>query len=61
VRELTQLKVYLQDAAILAPIQARLAAYLATTPLSPRQVEVLYLQGDVCRADLMVEVEGIYA
>ena len=61
VRELTQLKVYLQDAAILAPIQARLAAYLATTPLSQRQVEVLYLQGDVCRADLMVEVEGIYA
>ena len=61
VRELTQLKVYLHDPAILPPVQAVLTDYLASTTLSQRPVEVLYLQGDVCRADLMVEVEGIFA
>ena len=56
VRELTQLKVYLHAPDILAPIQAMLTAYLGDSP-----VDVLYLQGDVCRADLMMEVEGIFA
>lgn len=59
VRELTQLKVYLHDAAYLPGIQERLTAYLAAATLC--QPVVLYLQGDVCRADLMVEMEGIYA
>lgn len=56
VRDLTQLKVYLHDPATLPQVQVRLETYLAGS-----KVEVLYLQGDVCRADLMVEVEGIYA
>ncbi|WGZ93868.1 MAG: hypothetical protein QJT81_19095 [Candidatus Thiothrix putei] len=58
VRDLTQLKVYLHDATCLPEIQERLTAYLAAATLS--QPTVLYLQGDVCRSDLMVEVEGIY-
>jgi chorismate lyase/3-hydroxybenzoate synthase len=56
VRELTQLKVYVHDPVSLPLLQARLTAYLAGSKAS-----VLYLQGDVCRADLMVEMEGIYA
>ncbi|MDD5394026.1 MAG: hypothetical protein PHE17_13485 [Thiothrix sp.] len=56
VRGLTQLKVYVHDPASLPVIQAALDGYLAASP-----VHVLYLQGDVCRAELMVEMEGIYA
>lgn len=56
VRDLTQLKVYVHDSASLPALQKRLAAYLDSSKIS-----VLYLQGDVCRADLMVEMEGIYA
>lgn len=56
VQALTQLKVYVHDPASLPVIQARLRDYLAGS-----STRVLYLQGDVCRAELMVEVEGIYA
>lgn len=55
---LTQLKVYVHDRATLPVLQAALDSYLAQQPHAPT---VLYLQGDVCRADLMVEMEGIYA
>ena len=66
VRELTQLKVYVHDLASLPVIQARMEAYF-NSPLAERsrsqhcQPAILYLQGDVCRAELMVEMEGIYA
>ncbi len=56
VRELSQLKVYVHDPASFPQIQAHLDEYLKGS-----QVHVLYLQGDVCRSDLMVEMEGIYA
>lgn len=56
VQALTQLKVYVHDPASFPLIQARLSEYLAGS-----ETHVLYLQGDVCRADLMVEMEGIYA
>lgn len=56
VRSLTQLKVYVHDQASLPVIQSHLENYLTGSGTT-----VLYLQGDVCRAELMVEVEGIYA
>lgn len=62
VPDLKQLKVYLHDPATLPQVQDRLEAYLASAVASQQgKVDVLYLQGDVCRSDLMVEVEGIYA
>ncbi|WP_183960045.1 pteridine-dependent deoxygenase [Chiayiivirga flava] len=48
------LRVYLRDAADLAAVQAALAARL---PLS----QVWFLQGDVCRRELLVELEGVFA
>jgi chorismate lyase/3-hydroxybenzoate synthase len=56
VQELSQLKVYVHDPASFPLIRAHLDAYLAGS-----RTHVLYLQGDVCRSDLMVEMEGIYA
>lgn len=62
VQGLTQLKVYLHDPTCLPIVKARLDAYLSPLAEQGRsQPAVLYLQGDVCRADLMVEVEAIYA
>lgn len=61
VHELTQLKVYLHDPACLPIVKARLEAYLSQPGFDCVQPAVLYLQGDVCRSDLMVEVEAIYA
>lgn len=52
------LKVYLHDPTTLPAVRERLEAYLTK---AGHGVDVLYLQGDVCRSDLMVEVEGIYA
>lgn len=60
--DLKQLKVYLHDPSALPQIRQRLEDYLAGTPANLHsKMDVLYLHGDVCRADLMVEVEGIYA
>ncbi|WGZ90449.1 MAG: hypothetical protein QJT80_13290 [Candidatus Thiocaldithrix dubininis] len=56
VAQLSQLKVYIHDPTYFPAIKTRLDTYLQGT-----NVPVLYLQGDVCRADLMVEMEGIYA
>lgn len=56
VRELHQLKVYVHAPQHLPRLQARLDAYLKGS-----ETAVLYLQGDVCRAELVVEMEGIFA
>lgn len=48
------LRVYLRDPADLAPVQAALAARL---PLD----RVWFLHGDVCRRELLVELEGVFA
>ena len=55
VRDLTQLKVYVHDPAIVPLLQTRLASYLAGS-----KATVLYLHGDVCRDNLMVEIEAIF-
>ncbi len=57
-QELVQLKVYIHDPASLPVLQERLERYMQGSKAKPA---ILYLQGDVCRADLMVEMEGIYA
>jgi chorismate lyase/3-hydroxybenzoate synthase len=56
VAQLSQLKVYIHDPTYLSAIKTRLETYLQGA-----DIPVLYLQGDVCREDLMVEMEGIYA
>lgn len=56
VRELLQLKVYIHDSALFPQLKTRLDAYLAGS-----NTHVMYLHGDVCRPELMVEMEGIYA
>lgn len=56
VGELIQLKVYVHDLAGFPSIRQRMEAYFAGS-----SVQILYLKGDVCRADLMVEMEGLYA
>lgn len=58
---LRQLKVYLHDASLLPLLQPRLDAQLNTALTSPNRPAILYLQGNVCRADLAVEIEGLYA
>lgn len=52
---LQALRVYLRDGAALADVQARLAA--AGVPLA----RVAFLQGDVCRRELDVELEGVFS
>ena len=49
------LKFYLRDARMLADLQAQLSERLP--PETPRIV----LAGDVCRADLLLEVEGVHS
>lgn len=46
-------KLYLRDAALLAPVLARLAERHPATP-------VTVLRGDICRSDLAIEIEGGY-
>lgn len=55
VRDLTQLKVYVHDPAVVPHLQTRLDAYLAGS-----HATVLYLLGDVCRDNLMVEIEAVF-
>ena len=52
---LALVKVYLRDRAAFPTVQAQLAAAL------PARVPVLYLDADICRADLLLEIEGIAA
>ena len=49
------LRVYLRDPADLARVQAA----VASTALPGERV--VYLQGDVCRRELSVELEGVFA
>ena len=48
-----QVKVYLRHAAHLDIARARLASAL------PRGVATIFLEADLCRADLLVEIEGV--
>jgi chorismate lyase/3-hydroxybenzoate synthase len=48
------LKVYLRDAAALPELQAALARLL------PNGVPRLILQGDICRRELAVEIDGFH-
>jgi len=48
------LKVYLRDAAALAELQAALSRLL------PSEVPRLILQGDICRRELAVEIDGFH-
>ncbi len=52
-KDLTQLKVYLRDATFLPGVQARLREVLAP------HAQTIYLQADVCRGDLLVEIEAV--
>lgn len=54
--ELKQLKVYLKNAGYLAEAQSYLAQQLAS-----QEPDVIYLRADVCRSNLAVEIEGLYA
>ncbi len=53
--ELSHLKVYLRDASLLPLAKALLEKRFSNAKQSPT---ILYLQGDVCRADLLVEIEA---
>lgn len=63
--QIRQLKVYIHDKSKLTMIREHLDAFFAEQAAfinNPTQKPViLYLQGDVCRADLLVEMEAIYA
>ncbi len=52
--ELTYLKIYLRDAADFDVVQQRLHERLGT------QIPCLFLHGEICRDDLLVEIEGMY-
>lgn len=51
--EFGQVKVYLRHAAHLDAARARLASAL------PRGAATIFLEADLCRADLLVEIEGV--
>ncbi|ACL71418.1 conserved hypothetical protein [Thioalkalivibrio sulfidiphilus HL-EbGr7] len=53
--DLSLLKVYVKREADLPAIRARLTARIGDHPA------VLFLHGDVCRKELLVEIEGLYA
>lgn len=53
--DLSLLKVYVKREADLPVIRERLAARIGDHP------SVLFLHGDVCRRELLVEIEGLYA
>lgn len=55
---LSLLKVYIRDASDFSLVKSWLTSYFANQALSPA---ILYVQGDVCRADLLIEIEAIYA
>jgi chorismate lyase/3-hydroxybenzoate synthase len=51
--DLTHVKVYLRKASDLAPVRARLEGLLDPT------THAMYLRADICRRDLLVEIEGV--
>jgi len=53
--QVSHLKVYLRDASLLPLVKQLLEKRFSTSQQSPT---ILYLQGDVCRADLLVEIEA---
>ncbi|WP_412852363.1 hypothetical protein [Ectothiorhodospira shaposhnikovii] len=53
--DLSMLKVYVRHAEDTAAVKARLEATLGD------QAPAVYLRGDICRDDLLVEIEGLYA
>ena len=53
--ELSQIKVYLRDERNEEMIRAHMRAHLGEA------APVIYLCGDLCRTNLLVEVEGLYA
>ena len=53
-RDLSLLKVYLHDPSLLPTVMERLQTTLGT------DVPVLLLQGDICRTELLLEIEGLY-
>lgn len=54
--ELDLIKIYVRDPAMLEPLRERLETRLQGSDKPAR----LYLQAAVCRADLLVEIEGMY-
>ncbi len=52
--ELSLLKVYVRDPEEMPRIRERVEQHLGS------HVPVIYLHGDICRADLLVEIEAIY-
>lgn len=55
-KNLTLLKVYLRDPRMLDIVRQQLSNYYQGSP-----PPLMYLQGDVCRADLLIEIEAHYA
>lgn len=53
VRDMDLLKVYIRHPHDFPAIQAKLIEAIGTVP-------TLYLQGDICREDLLLEIEGLY-
>lgn len=53
--QVSHLKVYLRDASLLPLVKQQLEQRFSKRAQSPT---ILYLQGDVCRADLLVEIEA---
>jgi chorismate lyase/3-hydroxybenzoate synthase len=53
--DLSQIKVYIRNRQDYAAIQRQIRAQLGAA------VPVIFLRGDLCRKDLLVEVEGFYA
>lgn len=51
--QFTNIKVYIRDPGDLPMVQSRVADYFGN------QASVLYLEGDICRGDLLLEIEGI--
>jgi chorismate lyase / 3-hydroxybenzoate synthase len=54
IRDLSALKVYVRDPADVENITARMAQQLGG------EIPVMLLRGDICRADLRLEIEGLY-
>lgn len=53
VRDMDLLKVYIRHPADFPAIKTKLTQVIGTVP-------TLYLQGDICREDLLLEIEGFY-
>lgn len=56
--QVSHLKVYLRDASLLPLVKQQLEERFSKSTKSKQPPTILYLQGDVCRADLLVEIEA---